>query len=87
MLCRYRRFSLPSQADALLLVSVMAPHQRVLCRFDGCRLWRVLCRRDAWADALPPLSCWPPLRQMLCCQGRVGQVAVLADALPLWSIL
>ena len=37
--------------------SVIAPHQRMLCRFDGRRLWRMLCHRAAVrADALSPWS-------------------------------
>jgi hypothetical protein len=36
-------------------VSVMAPHPRMLCHIDGCRLWRMLCRHvAAWVVAWLP---------------------------------
>ena len=45
----------PRQVPAA--VSVMAPHPRMLCRVDGRRLGRMLCRRAAvLVDALPPWS-------------------------------
>jgi len=61
----------PFSRTCLTVVSVMAPHPRMLCRVDVRCLWRMLCHHGLFSSG---------------CFVAVVVLAPLADALPSWLI-